>query len=192
MYSAIAANKRNTVFIILIFLAVIGGLASLVAWYWDNWAIAIGTLAAGGSYAAMQLRARTRVDDALDVFACHGVAGIAGALLTGVFATTAVNPAGADGLLAGNAAQLGVQAIAVAATVALAGAGTAVIVLAIKAVMRVRVHVADEIGGVDASEHGEHAYHGEALGELAGAGASIGESVLIAASDVAPRVRAVG
>ena len=44
MYSAIAANKRNTVFIILIFLAVIGGLASLVAWYWDNWAIAIGTL----------------------------------------------------------------------------------------------------------------------------------------------------
>ena len=155
-------------------------------------AIAIGTLAAGGSYAAMQLRARTRVDDALDVFACHGVAGIAGALLTGVFATTAVNPAGADGLLAGNAAQLGVQAIAVAATVALAGTGTAVIVLAIKAVMRVRVHVADEIAGVDASEHGKHAHHGDALGELAGAGASIGESVLIAASDIPPRVRAVG
>jgi ammonium transporter, Amt family len=61
-------------------------------------AVAIGALSAGGSFFAMQLRAKSRVDDALDVFACHGVAGIVGALLTGVFATKTVNPAGADGL----------------------------------------------------------------------------------------------
>src|ERR671914_1673517 len=83
-------------------------------------ALAIGMLAAGASYAAIQLRPKTKVDDALDVFACHGVAGIMGALLTGVFATKAVNPAGADGLLEGNASQLGVQVVAVLATIALA------------------------------------------------------------------------
>src|SRR5690348_10907229 len=65
-------------------------------------ALLIGALAAGAVYLAMQLRAHSKIDDALDVFACHGVAGILGALLTGVFATKAVNPAGADGLLAGN------------------------------------------------------------------------------------------
>ena len=65
-------------------------------------AIAIGVLGAGASYAAVQLRGRTSIDDALDVFACHGVAGVVGALLTGVFASKSVNPAGADGLIFGN------------------------------------------------------------------------------------------
>ena len=60
------------------------------------------SLGAGASYAAVQLRGRTSIDDALDVFACHGVAGVVGALLTGVFATKSVNPAGADGLIFGN------------------------------------------------------------------------------------------
>src|SRR4051812_35323004 len=55
-------------------------------------ALAIGMLGALASYTAMQLRARTSVDDSLDVFACHGVAGIVGALLTGVFASKSVNP----------------------------------------------------------------------------------------------------
>jgi Amt family ammonium transporter len=147
-------------------------------------AIAIGVLAAAASYGALQLRARSRIDDALDVFACHGVAGIAGALLTGVFATTAVNPAGANGLLAGNPAQVGVQLLAVGATVALSGSATALILVVVRAVTSLRVPVADELGGIDASEHGEEAYHGGDIGELAGRRGAIGESVVIAADEL--------
>ncbi|MEJ7812798.1 MAG: ammonium transporter [Gemmatimonadaceae bacterium] len=142
-------------------------------------AIAIGLLAAVASNAAMQLRARTRVDDALDVFACHGVAGIAGALLTGVFATKAVNPAGADGLLAGNASLIGAQALAVLVAVVLSGTLTAGILAALKATVGLRVSLADEVRGVDASEHGEDAYHGGDIGELAGRPMPLGESVLL-------------
>jgi len=141
-------------------------------------ALAIGALAAASSYAAMHLRARTRIDDALDVFACHGVAGIIGAMLTGVFATTTVNAAGANGLLAGNPAQLGVQAIAVLATMALSGGLTAGIIVALRAVMSIRATLHDELAGLDASDHGEEAYHAGDLGELAG-GAPLSGVILI-------------
>jgi ammonium transporter, Amt family len=148
-------------------------------------ALAIGALAAGASYAAIQARARTRIDDALDVFACHGVAGIAGAILTGVFATKAVNPAGADGLLAGNPGQLGVQLIAVLATLALAGGATVAILALVKVTVGLRVPLADEFAGVDLSEHGEQAYHGGGdLGELAGRRISIGDSVLLPSHEI--------
>jgi Amt family ammonium transporter len=141
-------------------------------------ALVIGVLASACSYCAMQLRARTRIDDALDVFACHGVAGIAGALLTGVFATTSVNPAGADGLLAGHPGQLGVQAVAVLATMLLSGTLTAGIIAALRAVMAIRVSLGDELAGLDASDHGEEAYHVGDVGELAG-GAPLGGVILI-------------
>jgi Amt family ammonium transporter len=141
-------------------------------------ALAIGALAAGCSYAAMQLRSRTRIDDALDVFACHGVAGIVGAMLTGVFATTSVNAAGANGLLAGNAAQLGVQAIAVLATMILSGGLTAAIIVALRAIMAIRATLQDELAGLDASDHGEEAYHTGDLGALAG-GAPLSGVILI-------------
>jgi Amt family ammonium transporter len=149
-------------------------------------ALAIGALAAGAAYGAMQWRARTHVDDSLDVFACHGVAGFVGAVLTGVFATTAVNPAGADGLLAGNPGQVWTQLIAVAAAAALAAGGSAVILLALKAVTAVRVAVSDEIAGVDLSEHGEAAYHGGEVGTLGGWRPALGDSVLIPAEEVIP------
>jgi Amt family ammonium transporter len=147
-------------------------------------ALALGLLAAPASFAALHLRARTRLDDALDVFACHGVAGIVGALLTGVFATRSVNPAGADGLLAGNAHLLGVQAIAVAVTLAFAGGLTAGILGLLRLVMPLRVSTADEIDGVDLSEHGESAYHGDGA-DLAGRGVSLGGSVYLPPSEVA-------
>ncbi|HEU4563561.1 MAG TPA: ammonium transporter [Gemmatimonadaceae bacterium] len=153
-------------------------------------ALVIGAAAAAASHAAIQLRARTRVDDALDVFACHGVAGILGALLTGVFATRSVNPAGADGLLAGNPAQLGVQAIAVGSTVLFAGAATAAVLALVRAVAGLRVPLAGEIAGVDLSEHGEEAYHGGDVGELAGRRAALGDGVLIPASEIRPVVGA--
>ena len=143
-------------------------------------ALAIGALAALASYGALQLRVRTRVDDALDVFACHGVAGILGALLTGVFATKAVNPAGADGLLAGHAAQLGAQAVAVLATMLLAGTVTAGILVGLRALLALRVSLASELTGADWSEHGEEAYHGGDLGVLAGSTGSLGDSIVLA------------
>jgi Amt family ammonium transporter len=143
-------------------------------------AIAIGALGAGASYAAVQLRGRTRVDDALDVFACHGVAGAAGALLTGVFATRAVNPAGADGLLHGNPAQLGIQAVAVAATVAFTAVVTLAVLLPLRAVSSLRVRLPEELMGVDLSEHGEYAYHGRDSVETAGVGAvPLGGAVIL-------------
>ena len=154
-------------------------------------AIAIGALGAMASYAAIQLRARTTVDDALDVFACHGVAGIAGALLTGVFASRAVNPAGADGLLAGNPSQLGVQALAVLATIVVSAGLTAGILGLVRLAMPLRVPLDDEIAGVDVSEHGEEAYYGGDAGELAGRRIALSGSVLIPSSEIAPGATAV-
>ena len=133
----------------------------------------------------MQFRAKTSVDDALDVFACHGVAGIVGALLTGVFATRAVNSGGGDGLLAGNPHQVVIQLLAVAVTVVLAGTVTAVVLSLFKATASLRVSIADEIRSVDLSEHGEEAYSGgDDVGALAGRAIALGESVLIPVADV--------
>src|SRR4029079_11736767 len=142
-------------------------------------ALAIGAIAACASYAAIQLRARTRVDDALDVFACHGVAGIVGALLTGVFASRAVNPAGADGVIFGNFRPLLIQSLAVVCTIAYVAPATLIIMKAISFVSAVRVRVADELSGVDLSEHGEHAYHGSEPLDAAGQGVRISDGVLI-------------
>ena len=155
-------------------------------------AIAIGILAAPCSYFALQFRSTTKVDDTLDVFACHGVAGIMGALLTGVFASKAVNPNGADGLLAGNPRLVGIQALAVVATVVFAGLGSLGIFSALKAVMPLRIPVDAEMAGIDLSEHGEEAYHGSDLSDLAGRSAPLGDAVVLSAGEfgrVAPVAR---
>jgi Amt family ammonium transporter len=109
-------------------------------------------------YGAAQLRIRSRVDDALDVFAVHGVGGAFGALATGVFASVAVNTAGRDGALAGNLAQVAVQALAVAAVAVYSALATAVILLVINAVVRIRVASEAEEAGLDMAQHGEVAY----------------------------------
>ncbi|HZJ00246.1 MAG TPA: ammonium transporter [Gemmatimonadaceae bacterium] len=142
-------------------------------------AIAIGALAACASFVAIQLRSKTKIDDALDVFACHGIAGIVGALLTGVFASKAVNPAGADGLIFGNSRTFLVQGLAVVCTIAYVAPATLLIMKAISAVSAVRVRVADELSGVDLSEHGEHAYHGSETLEGGGHGVRISDGVLL-------------
>jgi Amt family ammonium transporter len=129
-------------------------------------ALAIGAIGAFVSHSAIRLRARTRLDDTLDVFACHGVAGIVGAVLTGVFATTSVNPAGADGLLAGNLRQVGVQVIAVAVAIGVSGIATAAIATAIRFVMPLRVSLPEERAGLDVTQHGEVAYGEGDEGEL--------------------------
>jgi Amt family ammonium transporter len=98
------------------------------------------------------------VDDALDVFAVHGIGGIWGALATGIFAQKAVNTAGADGLLYGNPQQLLTQAIAVVVVAAYAGILTAGILKVIDLVIGLRVPEQDEVLGLDTTQHGELAY----------------------------------
>jgi Amt family ammonium transporter len=132
----------------------------------------------------LQYRAKTRVDDTLDVFACHGVAGIMGAMLTGVFASKAVNPAGADGLLAGHPQLVGIQLLAVGATVLFAGLGSVAILWALRLVMPLRVAVDVEMTGIDVSEHGEEAYHGSDLSDLAGRSVPLGDAVVLSASEI--------
>ncbi len=121
-------------------------------------AIALGAIAAIPSYFALLYRARTRLDDSLDVVAAHGVGGIVGALLTGVFASKAWNPAGADGLFFGNARQVGIQAVAILATLLYSAAGTFIIVKLLGALLSLRTEPRDEGLGLDVTQHGEEAY----------------------------------
>ena len=109
-------------------------------------------------YLAMQLRPRLKIDDALDVWACHGIGGTWGAIATGLFATTAINAAGQNGLFNGNPGQLGIQLVAVAATWIYAIVVTAVIVKVIDLTVGLRVREHEEALGLDASQHGEVAY----------------------------------
>jgi ammonium transporter, Amt family len=147
-------------------------------------AIAIGGVGSACAYGAIQLRARTGIDDALDVFACHGVSGIVGALATGIFATKLINPLGADGLLAGNARLLGIQAIAVVATIAFVAVMTPAVVLAVNAMTKLRLTLADELAGVDTTEHREEGYHGGGLAEFAGQAVTLGQRVVLPAHEV--------
>jgi Amt family ammonium transporter len=119
-------------------------------------ALAMGALGAVPSYFAIVWRARTRLDDSLDVLAGHGIGGISGALLTGVFAEARWG--GTDGLLFGRPAQLGVQAIGVVATIAYSALGTFVVLKLVNALMPLRVDSRAEGVGMDVTQHGEEAY----------------------------------
>jgi Amt family ammonium transporter len=121
-------------------------------------AIWLGGLAAIPSYLMLQWRAKTNFDDSLDVLAAHGVGGTVGALLTGVFAQKALNAAGNDGLLFGNPAQLGVQAVAVASAIIYSGAMSFVLLKGISLCLPLRADAGDEPTGMDLSQHGEEAY----------------------------------
>ena len=120
--------------------------------------IIIGLGAGVLCYVALQLRPRLRVDDALDVWAVHGIGGTWGAIATGLFATVAINTAGANGLFFGNPQQLVTQLIAVGATWLYAAIATFVIVKAIDLTIGMRVREHEESLGLDRSQHGEIAY----------------------------------
>ena len=123
-------------------------------------ALAMGALGAIPSYYAIVWRARTRLDDSLDVLAGHGIGGITGALLTGVFAEKAWG--GTDGLLFGHPGQLGLQLVGVGATIAFSGVMSYVILRLIALVMPLRADVRAQGVGLDITQHGEEAYtHGE-------------------------------
>jgi Amt family ammonium transporter len=152
--------------------------------------LAIGALGVCVTYTAIQIRAKTRLDDSLDVFSCHGLAGAAGALLTGVFATKAVNPAGGDGWLAGNFAQMGVQLVAVLAAIAISVAGTFVFMTLLKLTVGTRAGVKEQLTGLDLSEHGEEAYFGGDVGGASAPGSSLGEGVIVSTMPAEPRKKA--
>jgi len=121
-------------------------------------ALVIGGIAGVLCYSAVMAKSRFGYDDSLDVVGVHGVGGIFGAIATGVFASKAVNSAGADGLLYGNPGLVVTQLIAVGITVALAVVGTSVILLVLKAVMGLRVTTEEERMGLDLTQHSESAY----------------------------------
>lgn len=144
--------------------AAIGAVCGLVAitpasGYVDaSAAMVIGLMAGMICNLACVLLNRTRLDDTLDVFACHGVGGIWGAIATGIFAQKAINPAGADGLLYGNPRQLLVQLVAIAAVAVWAFVLSAGILKLIDLVVGLRVTPEEEELGLDLTQHGETAY----------------------------------
>ncbi|MGD0290141.1 MAG: ammonium transporter [Candidatus Binataceae bacterium] len=125
-------------------------------------AIAIGGVAGILCYMAVRMKSRFGYDDALDVVGVHGVGGIWGALATGLFATVAVNPGGANGLLYGNPRQLLVQAIAVGASIGFAFVGSLILLKVTDAIVGLRVDAESESIGLDLSEHDENGYALEA------------------------------
>jgi Amt family ammonium transporter len=122
-------------------------------------AIFIGMIASVFCYIAIaKVKSFFKYDDSLDVFGIHGVGGIWGTLATGLFAEKAVNEAGANGLLFGNAQLFIVQCMLVAVTVVFAAAMTWVIFKLVDALMCVRVAKTEEIVGLDLTQHSESAY----------------------------------
>jgi len=120
-------------------------------------AVAIGALATAPSYYGLLLRARTRLDDALDVVAAHGLGGTLGALLTGVFASKAWGSP-ADGLLHGAPRQLAVQLLAVLVAFAWSAGMSFVLLKLVALVSPLRAGAREEGLGLDVSQHGEEAY----------------------------------
>ncbi len=121
-------------------------------------AIVIGAVGATISYYAMLFRGKQSVDDSLDVWACHGLGGTWGAIATGIFATVAVNSAGANGLLYGNPGQFVTQIIAVGVVWVYAFVMTVVLAKVIDKTIGLRVCDEEETVGLDISQHAEKAY----------------------------------
>jgi Amt family ammonium transporter len=123
--------------------------------------IPIGIVAAVVCYYAMLLRAKKMgVDESLDVWACHGIGGSWGALAVGIFASTAVNSAGANGLILGSGLQLARQLLGVVVVWGVAFAATWIIGKIVNVTIGLRVRATEETVGLDISQHGERAYGG--------------------------------
>ena len=117
----------------------------------------LGAIAAVPSYFALIIRAKTSLDDSLDVVAAHGVGGTVGALLTGVFADKALNGV-FDGAMYGNPGQVAIQATAVVTAIVYSGAVSFILLKVINLVIPIRAEATDESTGLDMTQHGEEAY----------------------------------
>src|SRR4051812_22601474 len=133
------------------------GITPAAGYLSPTWAMALGALAALPSYALIQWRPRTRLDETLDVLAAHGLAGLTGILFIGFFAQLSWNGA-SNGLIYGDAGQLGWQALAALVAPAYAFTGTSVILRVIGLFTPLRVTEREEALGMDVVQHGEEAY----------------------------------
>ena len=120
--------------------------------------IAIGFLAGAFCYGGVLLKTRLGYDDALDVVGIHGIGGTWGALATGLFASTEINPAGANGLFFGNPGQLWIQFVSVIATMAFAFVMTLIILKIVDKLVGLRITEDEERMGMDTSIHNEAGY----------------------------------
>lgn len=118
----------------------------------------IGAVAAPISYFTIKFIHNRHLDESLDVFGCHGMAGVWGALATGLFATTAINEGGFDGLFYGNPNQLMIQLVATAAAAIFAFVVTFILAKILDAIFGLSVPPKEEEVGLDISAHGERAY----------------------------------
>jgi len=137
----------------------VAGLATITpaAGYVQPWAaVIIGVLAAFVCYSAIQFRIKQKWDDALDVWGCHGVGGLLGVILTGVFASASIN--GVSGLVEGNVRQFGVELMAAVLTAAFAFGMTWLILKIMNHFRSVRVPDDVEVKGLDEGQFGEQAY----------------------------------
>jgi len=121
-------------------------------------AMVIGAVAAPLSYYAMRFRERRKLDESLDVWACHGIASTWGMLATGLFATIAVNGDGANGLFFGNPGQVGIQLLAVGITIVFCFSATYLLAKMLNGSIGLRVTAMEEEVGLDISSHGERSY----------------------------------
>ena len=121
-------------------------------------AILIGLGAGALCYLAVLAKVKLGYDDSLDVVGVHGVGGLWGALATGLFASKAINAAGADGLFFGNPAQLGIQVVAILVTIIYSFVLSWILLKIVDAVMGLRVAKEDEVAGLDLTEHQEAGY----------------------------------
>ncbi|MDW8249757.1 MAG: ammonium transporter [Myxococcales bacterium] len=145
-------------------------------------AIVIGALSGVSCYWAVSLKERLGYDDSLDAFGVHGVGGLLGALLTGLFAQKSLNGAGADGLLFGNPRQLGLQVLACLAAAAYAVVLTLAILKLLDMAVGLRVSRDDEREGLDINLHGEEGYVLSSYGTLTGPSQEEEESLTPATS----------
>jgi Amt family ammonium transporter len=140
------------------FLAGLVGITPAAGFVLPVAALLIGSITSVCCFFAVSFRAKLGFDDSLDTFPIHGVGGTIGALLTGVFATKAVNDLGNDGLFAGNPGLIVTQFVGVLATYVFAGVGTFVILKILGQFMELRVPLSAEDQGLDIGQHGEEAY----------------------------------
>jgi Amt family ammonium transporter len=118
----------------------------------------IGVVAGACCYLGIKVKGKFGYDDSLDVVGIHGVGGVIGLLATGLFASKAVNPNGADGLFFGNASQFGIQLIAILVTIIYVFILTFGILKALDRIFGLRVPDHEEVSGLDLTQHDETAY----------------------------------
>ena len=140
-------------------------------------AIFIGFVGGAVCYGAVAvLKEKMGYDDSLDAFGVHGLGGTWGSIATGLFATTSVNPAGADGLFYGDAHLLMAQVISTVVAYALAIVGSFLLYKIVNAITPMRADEAEETAGLDIVEHGEHGYTGETFSASPMLSSFLGES----------------